>query len=310
MPAPINDILSCPLCHGHVNVNNKLLIVCSKCGSVLGKKIGNIYSFADSLSQDLILSSEKWDDFYKGQNTEKKYKAEHRYYKKYYLKDVLNVFPFDLHDQKNHIYLEIGCGNFFLGQELAPLYKQIVGIDLSLSALQIAEKMLIDRKIKNFILIQGNILHLPIRNKSIDVIYGGGVIEHFKDTQGSVQEMYRVLKPRGLAINTVPYLNLASLTYRQLWGNIPNVPVLKQIAEFIHIKILKGTHMIFGYEMSFLASTLIKIHRAVGFKKVAVDRFKIALQFSFLPKQIRPMFIWLAENSRLFWPMVKVVATK
>ncbi len=304
------SILFCPRCEGDIEITVKNIIRCRSCRSVLGKRIGNILSFAETLSDDLTLSSQKWDDFYEEQKDEKKYKAELSYYKKNYLKDVLGVFPFDLKKQKTNTYLEIGCGNFFLGQEVASSFGLIIGIDLSMSALLVAQQLLLENKIKNFILIQGNILHLPLKDNTIDAIYGGGVIEHFKNTKMAVDEMYRVLKVGGYAINTVPYLNLASLSYRQLWGNIPNMPILRQLAEFIHIKLLRGRHMIFGYEMSFLGTTLTRIHKKSGFKEVGVDRFKISLQFAFLPKPIRPIFNWLAVNSRLFWPMIKVTAIK
>ena len=158
--------------------------------------------------------------------------------------------------------------------------------------------------------MQGNVLKMPIKRDSIDFVYGGGVIEHFKDTQKSVDEIYRVLKPRGVSFNTVPYLNLGSLTYRQIWGNIPNLPVLKQIFEFVHIKLLRGRYMVFGYELSFLGSTLRKIHKKLGFRNVTVSKFKIALVFEFLPAFFRKPMKWLAQNCRLFWPMIKVIGVK
>ena len=51
---------------------------------------------------------------------------------------------------------------------------------------------------------------------------------------------------------------------------------------------LKRKHMIFGYELSFLNSTLKKIHKKAGFEKIEVGKFRC----------------------RLFWPMIKVTAKK
>ena len=151
---------------------------------------------------------------------------------------------------------------------------------------------------------------MPIKNNTVDLVYGGGVIEHFKDTGSCIDELYRVLKRSGVSFNTVPYLNIGSLTYRQVWGNIPNVPVLREVAEFIHIKLLGAKHMIFGYEMSFTKRTLFSIHKQSGFKKISVDKFQTTLSFEFIPKFFRPFFIYLADTSPLFWPMVKVIGTK
>ena len=106
-------------------------------------------------------------------------------------------------------------------------------------------------------------------------------------------------------------LNIGSLTYRQLWGNIPNFPIIKQLAEFIHIKLLGGKHMRFGYELSFLPITLVNIHKKAGFKKIEVKYFDTKLLFELIPfTAVRNLLIKLAQNSPLFWPMIKVVATK
>jgi hypothetical protein len=100
------------------------------------------------------------------------------------------------------------------------------------------------------------------------------------------------------------------MTYRQIWGNIPDFPVIKQLAEFVHIKLLKGKHMYFGYELSFTKSKLEKVHKLAGFSKIKIVRMESEVMMGFLPKFIRPMAVYLAEHSSWFWPMAMVVATK
>lgn len=300
--------LKCIKCNGKI-APKKTVFVCSKCGQIyrsIGEKIIKIMV---SLSLDTKISVEKWDESYKNQITNHLYKKEYKIYEEKHLKDILKQLEKEV-DLENKVYLEIGCGPFFLGQNIAKKCSLVIGIDFSLEALKIAKRMLNEKGIKNYILIQGDVLNLPIKSNAIDLIYGGGVIEHFQNTQKCVDEIHRVLKHGGISFNTVPYLNIASLTYRQLWGNIPNFPVLKQVAEFIHIKILKSKHMIFGYEMSFLSTTLKKIHLNAGFKKIKVEKFSVKMDFDFTPKRFKKIFTWLAENSRLFWPMVKVIAKK
>lgn len=68
--------------------------------------------------------------------------------------------------------------------------------------------------------------------------------------------------------------------------------------------------MRFGYGLSFLGSTLRKIHKRAGFRKVEVDKFEAKLLLEFAPKQFRPLLIKLANSNRLFWPMIKVIARK
>ena len=286
----------------------KTYFQCLKCGNIYKIKDG-IVQITPGLSPDIKLSIQKWDEFYKKQ-------LKNKGYLKYY-QEYMDVYFDTIYKQidaakkiKDIVYLEIGCGPAYFLSEIAKKCKLVIGVDFCPSGLKIAKMMLDKKGVKNYLLIQANILSLPIKNNSINLIFGGGVIEHFQDTQTCVNELYRVTKKGGVSLNTVPHLNLGTLTYRQIWGNIPNVPILKQLAELIHIKILGGKHMIFGYEMSFLGSTLKKIHQKAGFIKVEINHYELPLSFDYLPRIIRRPFIWLAQNSPLFWPMIKVIAKK
>jgi ubiquinone/menaquinone biosynthesis C-methylase UbiE len=284
-------------------------LICTKCAQKYKLIDDKIIQMMSETTPDLELSIKKWDDFYANQINDETYGVEYESYKKMHLDDIIKQLK-EVVDYKNKVYLEIGCGPFFLGQNLAKDCALVVGIDFCPSALKIAKKMMDEKGIENYLLIQGDVMNLPFKSDSMDIIYGGGVIEHFKNTQKCINELYRVLKKNGISFNTVPYLNIGSLTYRQVWGNIPNAPILKQIAEFIHIKLLKGRHMIFGYEMSFLTSTLKKVHKLAGFQDVKVEKFDVKMTFDFAPKFMRKYFIWIAKRSRLFWPMVKVIGKK
>lgn len=302
------ELLCCPACRADVDYSRNAL-TCVKCQAVYPVENG-IPHMTPNLTEDLKLSIEKWDELYRQQIQDGSFK---RLYDEY-----VNIHYADTYKQLNEAkpltretrYLEIGCGPFFLGQEIANKCGMIIGVDFCPSALTIARNMLDSRGIKNYLLIQGSVLRLPLKDGVIDVAYGGGVIEHFENTQECVDELYRILRRDGISFNTVPYLNIGSLTYRQVWGNIPNAPVLKQLAEFIHIKILKSKHMKFGYEMSFLGSTLEKTHKNSGFRNIVIDKFKVHLAFDYLPSALRSPSAWLAENSRLFWPMIKVIGEK
>ncbi len=299
--------ICCPLCKGDLRLRGSVL-TCSQCAKSYRKKDG-IYLLLPDQSAELELTIEKWDRIYQLQLKNKTYLREQQSYLNLYAEDTKRQLC-EVKTFTRSVYLEIGCGPFFLGQEIADQTKVIIGIDICPGALQIAKTMLEKRGIRNAILIQGDILALPLKRDSVDLIYGGGVIEHFPDTQQCVNELHRVLRPKGVSFNTVPYLNLGSLTYRQVWGNIPNLPVLRQIAEFVHINLLGAKHMIFGFEMSFTKGMLRRIHERAGFKKVAISRFDVALVFEFVPVILRRPLRYLAKNSALFWPMVKVIATK
>lgn len=303
------EYICCPECKCDL-YQQKNFLLCKNCGRKYEVIDGNIIKILPHVTPDLELSISKWDRIYKEQLETKSYNEDFVNYKNVFIPTTLSQLKESYSIDKKTVYMEIGCGSFFLGQILAPEVKLIIGIDFCPSALRIAKRMLTDKGIKNYLLIQGDVLNLPVKDNCVGLIYGGGVIEHFKDTKVCVSQLYRSLKPGGVSFNTVPYLNIGSLIYRSIYGNIPNVPVIKQVAEFVHIKLLRGKHMIFGYEMSFLSSTLKNVHVKVGFRSVEVKKFEVPLAFDFMPKFSRHFLIWLANSSSLFWPMAKVIAKK
>jgi len=210
-------------------------------------------------------------------------------------------------------YLEIGCGSGFLGQELARNGWLFIGIDFSLQALLSLKKRLDNHKIKNYLLIHGDIQSLPLRNDSVDLIYGGGVIEHFKNPQAVINHIFNSLTKDGVSFNAVPFLNIGNMAYRSFWGGIPNVPVLKQLAELVHLKILKGRHMVFGYELQFTATQLKRLHINAGFKpkNIILGRFDCYVQLNMVHNPyLKEFFRNLCKNNRQFWPMIKVIGIK
>ena len=286
----------------------KRIVHCSFCSRDYPFHEG-IVNFVQTLSNDLKLSHSKWSSLYRSQRQAAQLLRDYTVYKREYFPLIYDQIN-EVTSFRDKVYLEIGCGPFYFGQLVAKECKIIIGVDISREALTIARRMLEKNKITNYLLIQADILQLPITDDTVDIIFGGGVIEHFKDTRKCLDELYRVLRKRGTSFNTVPMLNIGSLTYRQVWGNIPNAPLLKQIAEFIHIKLLQGKHMRFGYELSFLPSTMARLHRAVGFRRVTIDNFRIKLVFEFAPRVLRPFLIKIATDVSLFWPMIKVIGTK
>ena len=308
------NILACTTCKSPLLKKN-LHLACSSTSCNKKYKIiaDSFFSFLETdQTSDTELSIEKWNEFYSDKTKFEDYEKRYQVYMEDNFSNVYKqISEFKNFEKNKTVFLEIGCGPMFLARALSNQCKLVVGIDFSMEALKTAKAMLEKNKIKNYLLIHGDIKNIPIRNDSIDILYGGGVIEHFTDTSKAVKELYRVLKPNGISFNTVPHLNIGSLTYRQVWGNIPNFPVLKQIAEFIHIKLLKSKHMTFGYELSFLASHLKYIHKKAGFKKTIVRKFETKLMFEFIPtKFLKESMSWLANSIPLFWPMIKVIGIK
>lgn len=303
--------LCCPDCRGNLSLEDRHLI-CKKCQRQypLIDEIPILLPL--SMKDDVKLSQQKWEEEYKKTLNKNMMRKLKKGFASTYLNSTMKYMReiFGLFNNKK--YLEIGCGPFFIGQELAKHGAFVVGIDYSLQALKLAKSYLKEEGIINYLLVCGDITKMPFKKNTFNFLYGGGVIEHFKDTVGIVKENFRVLKKGGVAFNTVPALNLGSLTYRQVWGNIPNAPVLKEIAEFIHVKILKGKHMVYGYEYSFTKRSLQKIFEKSGFKKrnIEIDRFEVPLVFEYIKVGVLKKLATIIARSDLFWPVVYIKSIK
>lgn len=55
--------------------------------------------------------------------------------------------------------------------------------------------------------IVGSVLNIPLGDSSVDSIISTQVLEHVKNPAKAVSEFYRVLKPRGYCIVTIPQMN-------------------------------------------------------------------------------------------------------
>lgn len=300
-------LLACPVCKSKLALKKKLL-VCINCKRKYGFKSGFPVLIPD-MSEEIRMSMEKWDKLYEHKIETEEYLLDLEDYQKNHQPKIVRQLDKIRAVKKGEIYLEIGCGPAYLGLHYREKGVLWVGVDYSIGALKIARKLANDHKIKDSLFICGDITHMPVANDSINLAYGGGTIEHFKDTKTVVSEIYRVLKKDGTSVNSVPCLNIGTI-YRMRWGNIPNIPVFRQAFEFVNLKVLKGKHMTFGYELSFLRSTLKGLHKKAGFKRIHVDKLDSPLLLESVPNWTKPLFSYLCENSELFWPMYKVVAKK
>lgn len=100
--------------------------------------------------------------------------------------------------------LDAGCGNggFLLSFRGFGL-NSFFGVDFSSSALNILKSY-----DNSQMLAKSNVSKLPFRDSSFDAVVSLGVVEHFEEGPSKVlKECYRVLKPEGLLICSVPYAN-------------------------------------------------------------------------------------------------------
>lgn len=252
-------------------------------------------------NSDIILSQKRWEAIYKADKL-KNYVNDPiiASYKKF-----LDKYRKDF---KKGIFLDLGCGIAYTSSLLAKEGVCVLGIDLSNEAILKSRALFKKNNLKGKF-IQADLLQLPLKDHSIEFIYSCMSLEYVKDTQRAVKEAYRVLKKGGKCVVIVPVISLTTLTYHQLRGDIPNLPIIKQIFEWFHITLLKGKYMHYGYEQSFTASLLKTLFKKAGFTLNSVDYFDMHYPISFVPRIIRPYFQKVLKF-RPFWPLMYIEVRK
>jgi 2-polyprenyl-6-hydroxyphenyl methylase/3-demethylubiquinone-9 3-methyltransferase len=89
--------------------------------------------------------------------------------------------------------LDVACGGGLLAPYAAPLGYRHVGVDIGESAVRISREHGIEA-------VRADVLRLPIRAESCDVVVAGEIFEHVLDLEGLVGEIARVLSPGGLLV--------------------------------------------------------------------------------------------------------------
>jgi ubiquinone/menaquinone biosynthesis C-methylase UbiE len=128
--------------------------------------------------------------------------------------------------------LEVGCGAGIDLVRFARAGTNIVGIDLSMTAIDLARKNIEQNGLRaELSVMNGESMQFP--DASFDAVYAHGVLQYTADTDKMVAEIYRVLKPGGEAILMV-YNRNSWLNLMMKVTNVPleheDAPVLKKFS--------------------------------------------------------------------------------
>lgn len=108
--------------------------------------------------------------------------------------------------------LDVGFGSGTLILNLARLGFDVTGVDISEKFLKYVMAKLEKQEIRGKITVQkGSITDLQFSNQLFDSVVCGEVLEHIMDDRKALREIYRVTKPGGILIVTVP-------ANQQLWS--------------------------------------------------------------------------------------------
>lgn len=105
-------------------------------------------------------------------------------------------------DDRKRLALDVGCSGGFFTSAIAPFFEDVLGLDIDLHALKIAHQQ---RQQDNLHYVDGDSMHLPLKDGSVDLVICNHVYEHVPDPVRLFQEIRRVLSDEGVC-----YLGAAS----------------------------------------------------------------------------------------------------
>jgi ubiquinone/menaquinone biosynthesis C-methylase UbiE len=161
----------------------------------------------------------------------------------------------DLGDIEDKTVVDFGTGPWGFGAIFPKLRsaKQCIGFDVSVSALEMARNVDSATNFGSRVIFatsEGEVI--PLADSSVDVFFGGEVIEHVRNPRHFLQEIARVCKDKAIVILTTP--NREAIFYRI--ANIPYCVGPEHIALLSHgefrslLDLFMVESRILGYETS------------------------------------------------------------
>jgi len=130
-------------------------------------------------------------------------------------------------------YLDVGCGNGFITEFVAPGFEEVVGIDVEETRLEEFRAHVSDRP--NFKVLSMSSAEMELPSEFFSFITCFEVLEHVADLESTVREIIRVCKPGGIIVISVPQVwfpfenHGARIGNRVFAGKIPLLPYVRPL---------------------------------------------------------------------------------
>lgn len=106
--------------------------------------------------------------------------------------DIMNEF---FGSETSFLMLDGGCGTGRSSLGLAKMGHSIICLDVVPEAVRLSKLLYRDAGTRADFVV-GDILYLPFLGQTFDVVFSGGVLEHFLNVDNPLKEYVRVLKKR------------------------------------------------------------------------------------------------------------------
>ncbi|WP_395075538.1 class I SAM-dependent methyltransferase [Hyphococcus sp.] len=182
-------------------------------------------------------------------------------YEQYFVPAIFNQWPPVLMaaaqiDEGDNL-LEVGCGTGVLAREATKLVGStgsVTGFDLSESMLSVARDICPGVDFR-----QGNVMALPFDDAAFDVVMAPFMLMFVPDPVKAVEEMWRVLKPRGRFVVAV-------------WDNLKRSEVYSGLVEIAQARIGADEGLSLAWPFSLgEEGKLEEIFRSAGISQVKID---------------------------------------
>jgi ubiquinone/menaquinone biosynthesis C-methylase UbiE len=98
------------------------------------------------------------------------------------------------------VALDVACGAAHVSEMAAPHVRQMVGIDLTTTLLELGSARLREGSVTNVLLQEANSEALPFVDASFDLVFCRAALHHIGDPQRAVAEMVRTCRPGGRVV--------------------------------------------------------------------------------------------------------------
>jgi SAM-dependent methyltransferase len=226
------DLLMCPVCHAALAVgdpavgNGSTALVCQGCRQGVAVR-GGIPRFV--LSDQYVTSfSMEWNTFQTTQLDSQTGRPESAQR----LQQSLDV---PLEWLRGKLVLDAGCGAGRFAEVALRAGARVVGVDLSYAIDAAAQNV---QRWEAVDLIQADLLRLPLKPASFDLVMSLGVLHHTPNPRQAFGQLLRLVKPGGkITITVYSGYNKVYVRSTELWRRLTTRLPLKWVYYLSHLAI-------------------------------------------------------------------------